>query len=988
MLSIVGGGMYLATLKDLNEILTMYQNLTITIVNHQRIQVQRIRGLLQEIGLKKQQIKTSETALKGIIEGKSLAPQLIFFYIDNLDKQPLTTLLLQSNMYVVGIVEAHVQDQIPGLLQAGFQDCLLVEQLNRYQLEKILILFKKHLVKTHDDVQYHTLYKNIFHVSPVPMLVLEPTTLHLMALNQYATEQLGYQPDELNFPISTLCSPQEFSTIQHNVVTLIQGQTPTLAYGKFFKKNGEAIHLEYSLSLVFFEETQVILLVAKDVTDYKRASENEKKSLVQLKAIFEQTQEAIILFNDEGAITQVNSSACKLLQLSAAQIQGQTVAKFLEKVQDEHFQQFWKVFLEGKKNKGITTFVRADGKKILVNFKFKRNLVEGLHMGAFSDITDSYQQQKLTSNLNELYRLLSRTIEYNQFINKALDLVCNVTGFEMAQLWVLDAAKQKLKNVCVGHKKGSPKHQVPLYDIALSDTDVLEVKTLQTQQEQQGVRIKYTIHQEAFVCHSHLIPLKSRNEVVAVLAFCATQAIELSKSQQVFCKNATEVLGLKIAKINIIQELDKVFHHSNGLICTITKQGYFTKVNPMVCHILGLSEQQIQGKPFSQFLHEDEIGICHYLSNLVESKNQSLEFSCRLISKSKVCHWIEWSAVYDPHAECVYLTGKDITEEKISQKKYLQEAENNAVILSSIKDGYFIVRKNGEVKYWNKAATEMFELCPKRPQPLLFWDVLQAQPGSTFFKIHQKYLGKVQEQYFTVYHESKQKWYAVSYYPIEDDMAISYRDITQLKVQEQEIETMKVNLESLIDNTDDYIWSVDKNLCLLTANSPYLNRMYASIGKRPVVGESVLYPVMPKEWNRQFKQHYKKALTGQAFTIVEQWFNPLKNTHEILEISFYPIYRNHQRIGVACFSKNISESVKHLQAIESQNHRLREIAWLQSHKVRGPLSRIMGLVGLVGNGLEEAIPMNQLLQHINESALELDGVIHEIVKKAEKWNIQ
>jgi light-regulated signal transduction histidine kinase (bacteriophytochrome) len=46
---------------------------------------------------------------------------------------------------------------------------------------------------------------------------------------------------------------------------------------------------------------------------------------------------------------------------------------------------------------------------------------------------------------------------------------------------------------------------------------------------------------------------------------------------------------------------------------------------------------------------------------------------------------------------------------------------------------------------------------------------------------------------------------------------------------------------------------------------------------------------------------------------------------------------------------DITERVNHIRAIEEQNRILKDIAWMQSHMVRAPLSRMMMLLTLLEN---------------------------------------
>ena len=84
----------------------------------------------------------------------------------------------------------------------------------------------------------------------------------------------------------------------------------------------------------------------------------------------------------------------------------------------------------------------------------------------------------------------------------------------------------------------------------------------------------------------------------------------------------------------------------------------------------------------------------------------------------------------------------------------------------------------------------------------------------------------------------------------------------------------------------------------------------------------------------------------------------------------------------------VSETDSYIRKIELQNKQLQDIAWEQSHLVREPLTRMIGII----NRLEE-----KHLQHIDEecklllknalsSAHEIDDVVRSIVNRTTSRN--
>jgi PAS domain S-box-containing protein len=81
---------------------------------------------------------------------------------------------------------------------------------------------------------------------------------------------------------------------------------------------------------------------------------------------------------------------------------------------------------------------------------------------------------------------------------------------------------------------------------------------------------------------------------------------------------------------------------------------------------------------------------------------------------------------------------------------------------------------------------------------------------------------------------------------------------------------------------------------------------------------------------------------------------------------------------------DITDQIRHIATIEEQNKTFREIAWIQSHVVRAPLSRLMGLINLLDLKDSETSEENlELINYIKNSAEELDKIIRDISKKSE-----
>jgi len=151
--------------------------------------------------------------------------------------------------------------------------------------------------------------------------------------------------------------------------------------------------------------------------------------------------------------------------------------------------------------------------------------------------------------------------------------------------------------------------------------------------------------------------------------------------------------------------------------------------------------------------------------------------------------------------------------------------------------------------------------------------------------------------------------------------------------------------------------------------------------------DNVLFNGKDKIYFEKFATCYELALKGRAFKSVEDM--KINNETRYTTVTFNPVFDDDMKItGVSCFARDITESRKHLLKIEEQNTALREIAFIESHKVRGPVANIIGLEQLF-NYQDLTDPMNeQIIHSMGIVTKQLDNIIKQIVDKSNNIGLQ
>jgi PAS domain S-box-containing protein len=132
-----------------------------------------------------------------------------------------------------------------------------------------------------------------------------------------------------------------------------------------------------------------------------------------------------------------------------------------------------------------------------------------------------------------------------------------------------------------------------------------------------------------------------------------------------------------------------------------------------------------------------------------------------------------------------------------------------------------------------------------------------------------------------------------------------------------------------------------------------------------------------------------KSIKNRDLNYKKSIFRHRKKNGEIIQVEILSnsfCYNNKEAMLV--LANDITSRVQHISAIEEQNKKLQEIAYTQSHIVRAPLARMMGIANLLKDLNLNTEEGNTLMGYFVESSIELDGIIRDIVKKSEQIKIK
>ncbi len=133
---------------------------------------------------------------------------------------------------------------------------------------------------------------------------------------------------------------------------------------------------------------------------------------------------------------------------------------------------------------------------------------------------------------------------------------------------------------------------------------------------------------------------------------------------------------------------------------------------------------------------------------------------------------------------------------------------------------------------------------------------------------------------------------------------ISSEKEKQLRISSVSLEESRINMQTLIDNIQDSIFSVDRNFRIIDKNKNFDTDFRNVYGHDLYKGDSVLSSVLPNQMNTAWIGFYRKVFRGETFTV--EW----DTTNYSFEISFSPIIVDGVIQAAAISSRNITERKK------------------------------------------------------------------------------
>ncbi|MFC3560149.1 PAS domain S-box protein [Pedobacter jamesrossensis] len=743
----------------------------------------------------------------------------------------------------------------------------------------------------------------------------------------------------------------------------------------------------------------------KDVTKQRK----EEHQLKLLESVVTQTSDLVMITDanyQDAKIIYVNDSFCHTTGYSATELLGRSPSLLQGKKTDrKELDKLANCLKRGESCQISVVNYKKNGEEFWNSFSVSPvadkdgSIIHLISIGRdITGLMNLQQQEKIMSSVSQIF---SRNRGLMEAIEKTMKLLARSGKYEYSEIWMLD--HDGLQMSLMGRL-------APDSNQENTETHTDTIRKLKRSKGFAGMVWKTSSIQFGniagisgdFISKKNPsndliyqvcgIPLFDDKEIIGVLVFGA-QGRKIKWDSEATLERLGLHLGAEIRRKQLEQELEQLFDFAPDIIAISDFEGYFKKINPAASTILGYTDVELISKPFTDFLHPEEKRGAIDRIKAQRAAGSVYFIEERYITRTGKLKWLAWTSQIMEDRGLIFSVGKDITE-----RKNLEDLLHRTNSLARV--GSWEIDVVAGTVYWSDVTKEIREVEPDFEPDI--------DTGISYFRSENERLTirkrvdeciangiPWDEELEILTFKGNPKWIrTIGQAEMLDGKCIrifgSFQDIDARKRAELEAESVLRYLEESEKRYSELfhlsplpMWVYDcDTLKFLDVNQTAMS--HYGYGYEEFM-DMTLKDIRPAEEIPAMEETVRLT-REKGYHFYQGLFRHNKKNGEVIDVEIKSnIIDFKGRNAKVVVVHDITDRLKYFNAMEKQNKVLKEISWIQSHVVRAPLAKLMGLVTLLAKpSMQNKDKQNFLIANIEHCTAELDTIVREITEKSEK----
>ena len=636
-----------------------------------------------------------------------------------------------------------------------------------------------------------------------------------------------------------------------------------------------------------------------------------KTSETRYRNLFEQSQDAIIIFDDNGKILDANKAAGEIYAFKANKIEKYNLSDLVQPKEKAELMVNLNRFLEEGEMKGKYRFIDKFLSIRYIEYQAKANYLPGNHLAVIRDITQSVEDQRQIENLakfpseapHPIFRIsTSGDIIYgNKASNIFLDewrpkygnSIPNNLKDRLSSLDTIDNTLTLSLNI--------KNRYFLLLFVYVPKGDYINIYGTDITQQKQSERI-----------------INHQKDIMELIAKGENLATVLDR----ICAKIQQFIPEALPAIHVYDEPSKQLIFASGPRLPLDFVASFQKVSVGKSHSTTGATAYIKDLVVIPDVYDDP----SWKEKEKEARIAGIKSSWGLPVLGQNDELLAVISIYHrdehkPTASEITLVNMacKLTGIAVEREANYQSLTKHSLAFENISDAVVLTDNEGKITEWSPSAERLFkfkkgEILGKRIQdaPFLFQSQnLEKSVQETFFDPLEDET-KFSSEINFIKKEGEKGIAELNVVKLKDLTGAIIgtlrviRDITQKKKVERALRTSENYLKAIFDNTIQSFILLDREFKILTFNKKAFDFIQELTGKKLISGE----PLTDYWYQNEVKKFVSvsaMALAGEYVKYEEYIESPAKPSNW-LEINFLPVYDQDNHLTSVCFTAlDISE---------------------------------------------------------------------------------